>query len=651
MTTLLGWSARAIMPLVVAGALIASDFETPNLVGEFGACCLPDNTCVDGFSSDSCESSRRGQFLGVGSVCDKDECPDCDCDGLTDIAEIVNCIDTCIDGGGDPDICAIACDNTGDGVPEPCQDGSLDPDNDGAIGECDGCPDDPDKIEPGVCGCGQADVDDDGDGTLNCNDPCPNDPDNDVDGDGVCGDIDNCPFNPNPDQADSNGDGVGDLCQNCAFDIDCDDDNPCTEDQCNEGNCEHVKQACPVAQICNPLTGECEEGCATNEGCDDEDLCTFDDKCQNGFCFYKPVLCDDGQVCAPLTGECSGCPSGAECSDDLFCNGVETCDDKGVCQPGTDPCTDPKFPFCDEGNDECDECIENTCCGLTDSCLDGVCIQCPQNQACDPNDGQCKFCVDVPSGMCCNSVDGTLVPTDDGDSCTDDVCNPDGSVSHTTFALPPLGSGVGPRTIEIIPQPTDSPRSVAIQLTSPNFPCLLRYVDVDGTIVDQPVFQPLKDWGTLRVTDQDIIPSATGNPTVYEIRAVCDPIDQDTTEPGEAIPFVWGDVTGDNRVELEDILCVLDGFQGRFPNCPFHAVNLAPCIPDDRIDLFDILMVQDAFGGDPFPCASPCGGGACCEPDSTFCLQLSEEECDGLGWFYQGDGQHCRSNPCGLDDQ
>ena len=628
MTTFFSRSARAIVPLAVTCALFASDVGAANLGGDLGACCTPDNACEDGLSSESCVSFSNGQFLGVGSVCANSECPDCDCDGQTDITEIVSCVDNCVNGGGDPAACVTACDSTGDGIPEPCQNGSLDPDGDGAIGQCDGCPNDPGKIAPGVCGCGQPDVDADGDGTLNCNDPCPNDPNDDVDGDGVCGDVDNCPFNPNPDQTDSNGDGVGDMCQNCAFDVDCNDNNPCTNNVCTAGNCDYPPVDCAVGSSCNPLTGDCEEGCITAADCDDNDLCTFDDKCTDGFCFYKPVPCDVGEVCDSLTGKCSGCPVGAECSDGVFCNGVETCNNESVCEPGTEPCTDPEFPYCDEVNDECDACLEQTCCGLKDRCLDGTCSECPGNQTCDPADGQCRFCVDVPPGMCCDSVDGTLVPIDDGNSCTDDLCDPDGNVSHIAFALPPVGSGVGPRPIEITPLPNNSPRTVAIQLTSPNFPCLLRYVDVDGTIIDQPVFQPLADWGTLDVTDQDIVPSANGAPTIYEIRAVCDPIDQDTTEPGEAIPFVWGDVTGDGLVNLDDILCILDGFQGSFANCPFRAVNLAQCLPDGIIDLFDILMVQDAFAGEPYPCASPCGCAASCRSS-----------------------EHCRFNPCGLGDE
>lgn len=66
------------------------------------------------------------------------------------------------------------------------------------IDPSDKCPDDPDKTEPGICGCGVSDVDTDGDGTVDCNDDCPNEkrkvaegvcgcdlPENDYDKDGT----------------------------------------------------------------------------------------------------------------------------------------------------------------------------------------------------------------------------------------------------------------------------------------------------------------------------------------------------------------------------------------------------------------------------------------------------------------------------------
>ena len=70
-------------------------------------------------------------------------------------------------------------------------DGDLD--NDGVPDCLDGCPEDPAKVAPGVCGCGTPDVDGDNDGVLDC--------------------IDNCPAIPNADQADADGNGVGDVCE------------------------------------------------------------------------------------------------------------------------------------------------------------------------------------------------------------------------------------------------------------------------------------------------------------------------------------------------------------------------------------------------------------------------------------------------------
>ena len=54
------------------------------------------------------------------------------------------------------------------------------------------CPADPNKQDAGQCGCGVADTDNDADGTANCNDICDNDADDDLDGDGYCADEEEC---------------------------------------------------------------------------------------------------------------------------------------------------------------------------------------------------------------------------------------------------------------------------------------------------------------------------------------------------------------------------------------------------------------------------------------------------------------------------
>jgi len=58
-------------------------------------------------------------------------------------------------------------------------------DGDGTPDCLDSCPDDPNKIDPGICGCRVPDTDSDVDGVADCNDGCPKDPNKTAPG--VCG--------------------------------------------------------------------------------------------------------------------------------------------------------------------------------------------------------------------------------------------------------------------------------------------------------------------------------------------------------------------------------------------------------------------------------------------------------------------------------
>lgn len=155
---------------------------------------------------------------------------------------------------------------------------------DGSSGGVDLCPDDPDKVEPGACGCGEEDFDGDADGAADCEDACPQDadkvepgmcgcgtPDADGDGDRTLDCLDNCPGAANPDQDDVDDDGAGDACDNC-LDI----PNPDQDDVDDDG----VGEAC----ACDPLPFPCQDGQAGLYTCDGIDLLsrlTLDDLASN----------------------------------------------------------------------------------------------------------------------------------------------------------------------------------------------------------------------------------------------------------------------------------------------------------------------------------------------------------------------------------
>ena len=153
---------------------------------------------------------------------------------------------------------------------------------------------------------------------------------------------------------------------------------------------------------------------------------------------------DCGGPCPPCD-----CLSDPACADSLFCNGAETCDAWGHCQPGSDPCPGQ---LCDEDNDICVDCFDDGDCddGLycngAETCLSGVCqdgtpVDCGDGVAC--TDDSCNegtdSCDNVPNdancdnGLYCDGAEtchatldcqpGTAVDCDDAVACTVDSCN------------------------------------------------------------------------------------------------------------------------------------------------------------------------------------------------------------------------------------
>ncbi|HSW46567.1 MAG TPA: right-handed parallel beta-helix repeat-containing protein [Phycisphaerae bacterium] len=147
--------------------------------------------------------------------------------------------------GEEEDECPDDPDKTEAGV---CGCGVPDTDSDGDdSADCvDGCPDDPDKTSPGVCGCGTPDEDANNNGKIDCEEEAQPQP-TDRDRDGVPDSRDNCPTIPNTDQADYDEDGVGDVCDNCieggnGDQMDSDGDrlgdlcDPCPHDELNDAD-------------------------------------------------------------------------------------------------------------------------------------------------------------------------------------------------------------------------------------------------------------------------------------------------------------------------------------------------------------------------------------------------------------------------------
>jgi hypothetical protein len=139
----------------------------------------------------------------------------CDEDGDGD--GTADCVDPC---PSDPDkvlpgVCGCGApdsDADADGVVDcvdPCHDGP-DGDGDGTLDCEDECPADANKTSPGACGCGVADGDSDGDGVADCVDQCPGAADADSDGDTVPDCVDACPGRD--DLADTDGDGIPNGC-------------------------------------------------------------------------------------------------------------------------------------------------------------------------------------------------------------------------------------------------------------------------------------------------------------------------------------------------------------------------------------------------------------------------------------------------------
>ena len=300
-------------------------------------------TGIDGNQGDNSAGSSGAAYAFVTVDTDDDGVPDL----VDNCPAFANPAQADLDG----DALGDDCDNC-PGAANPDQ---TDTDGDGPGDACDGCPTDPEKTEPGVCGCGVADTDTDGDETEDCIDGCPEDPakiapgqcgcgvvDTDGDGDGTADCIDGCPEDPAkiaPGQcgcgvADTDGDGDGTA--------DCIDGCPEDPAKIDPGIC-----GCGVSDVDTDgdATADCLDGCPNDPG-----------KIEPGVCGCGVADTDvDGDALLDCLDNCPGIsnPLQEDGDGDEFGDACDNC-------PG----------HSNPGQEDCDENFEGDICAIAGGAAD-----------------------------------------------------------------------------------------------------------------------------------------------------------------------------------------------------------------------------------------------------------------------------------------
>ena len=317
-----------------------------------------------------------------------------------------------------------------------------------------GCPGDPTKKGPGVCGCGQADgADSDGDNTPDCVDFCPGAPDHlddgscscaaaqaDADGDGALNCTELCPFDPKKQtpgmcgcgatDVDSDGDGTPDCLDACPLDV----------SKSVAGAC-----GCGVSEEDTDLDGtpDCLDSCSGNAS----QKYTPNASCGVGYCRDHNVpsscaagvetTCQAGQPLNAADATCDGIDDNCNgATDDGF--GMTTTCGRGVClsqgmlqcvagKP-VDSCvalqpTAAKDVTCDGKDDDCDGMVDDDYPVTSVGCSTGACAA--------------VGTVACASGVVVNSCMPSAVPSTTDTSCDniDENCNgvvDEGFVSTST---------------------------------------------------------------------------------------------------------------------------------------------------------------------------------------------------------------------------
>jgi uncharacterized repeat protein (TIGR01451 family) len=390
---------------------------SPCVSGQDGVPCSDGNACT---GPDTCSA---GACVGGPNVCA--------CQSNADCADNNPCTDDTCENPGTSTATCVHVDNTA-----PCSDGNActGPDTCSA-GACVG--------GPNVCTC-QSNAD------CGDNNPCTDDSCENpgtptasclhVDNTAPCSDGNAC---TGPDTCSAGACAGGPNVCTCQSNADCGDNNPCTDDTCeNPGTstatCVHVDNTAPCSDG-NACTGPdtCSAGacvggpnvctCQSNADCGDNNPCT-DDTCENP---------------GTSTATCVHVNNTAPCSDGNACTGPDTCSAGacvggpnvcGGCQSNTDcgddnPCTDDACQNAGTPNATCVHvnntapCSDGNACTRNDACQGGVCTG-SNPVVCTPSD-QCHVTgtCNPSTGACSNPPASNGTACSDGDVCTtNDAC-------------------------------------------------------------------------------------------------------------------------------------------------------------------------------------------------------------------------------------